>query len=83
MGDLDRRGERGPDPLRVIRQVYRQHMQRPSIDARFIADQAIQMVGFGADRQGYVEEHERYRAAAAEWLRLKFGRGRMVRRRAG
>ena len=61
------------DVMRVIRQVYRQHAQRPTIDAQFIADQAMQLVGLTPDRQGYAWEHERYRAAAASWLQRKFG----------
>jgi hypothetical protein len=63
--------------MRVIQQVYREHAhQRPEINATFIADQAMQAIGFAPDQPGYAEEHRRYRAAAADWLHYKFNRRR-------
>ena len=53
--------------MRVIQQVYREHaQQRPEISATFIADQAMQAIGFAPDQPGYAEEHRHYRAAAAD-----------------
>jgi hypothetical protein len=64
------------DPLPVIRKVYRQHAGRPEVTASFLADQAMQTLRLAPDDP----ERERYRAAAAAWLRHRFsGRG-MTRR---
>jgi hypothetical protein len=52
----------------ILALAYRRHQHRPSMTASFLAATAADMRHLAADDP----ERERYRAAAAEWLRHKF-----------